>query len=223
MKINKDTIKYILFGVSCLFILLLGELSILFKPMYDWIYYGTLNSMFDDIIKAIIMIIGVITMVIVSKKILGYNPLRSKEYSRKEELPIKNLIVLTLIVTSAIALISSFVGWQVKILADLGERYTGVQVGLAAVGWACASVRVLVALMMINYFQEGMEKSINNKYISWGGLLLLVTFGLYELVMGLTTLPVIYLLLTVVYGEIYLLTHKNTWKSFLLIYVIYLL
>jgi len=223
MKFNKETLKYVLFGVSCLLILLLGETAIFFKPMYDWIYYGTLDSMFHNIIKSVIMIIGVIGIVVISKKVLGYNPLRSKEESRKEELPIKNLIVLTLIVTASIALVSGLVGWQVKILADLGERYTGVQLGLAAVGWACASVRILVALMMINYFQEGMEKSITNKHIPWGGILLLITFGLYELIMGTTTLPVLYLLLNVVYGEIYLLTHKNTWKSFLLIYVIYLL
>ena len=205
MKINKDTIKYIIFGVSCLLILLMGELAVFFKPLYDWIYYGTLNAMFHDIIRALIMGVGIVAMVLISKKVLGYNPLRSKVESRKEELPIKNLIALTLIVTSVIALLSGIVGWQVKILADLGERYTGMQVGLAAVAWACSCVRILVAVMMINYFQEGMEKSISNRHIPWGGLLLLITFGVYELVMGFTTLPLIYLLLTVVYGEVYLL------------------
>ena len=223
MKLNKESIKYIILGVCCLLILALGEAAILFEPLYEDIYYGTLSNMFFTVIRAIIWAVGIITMVIISKKVLKFNPLRSPKESRKEELPIKNLIALTLITTACIALLSGLVGWQVKILADLGERYTGLMLELSAATWACNAVKILVAIMMINFFQEGMEKSKFNKHIPWGGLLLLLTFGLYELIMGSTNYPLVYLLYTLVYGEIHLLTHKNTIKSFLLIYLIYLL
>ena len=105
----------------------------------------------------------------------------------------------------------------------MGERYTGLTLGLSAVKWACSIVKIIIVVMMLNLFQVGMEKSINNKYIPWGGILLLLTFGLYELIMKETNFPLIYLLYTLVYGEIHLLTHRNTMKSFLLIYLIYLL
>ena len=223
MKFNKESIKYILFGISCLFIFVFGELARLFEPLYDNVYYGTLNSLFYDVIKAVLCIIGIIVVCLLSRKFLNFRPLKSKEESIKEELPIKNLIVLTLITTACIALVSGLVGWQVKILADLGERYTGLMVGLAAAKWGTSLVKIVIVIMMINFFQKGMEMNIDNKHIPWGGILLLLTFGIYELIMKETTLPVVYLLFNVVYGEIHLLTHKNTIKSFLLIYLIYLL
>ena len=87
---------------------------------------------------------------------MNYRPLRSKEESRKEELPIKNLVVLTLVVAGCIALVSGLVNWQVKILADLGERYTGLMLGLAAANWGTTIIKILIVVMMINFFQEGM-------------------------------------------------------------------
>lgn len=223
MKFNKETWKYILFGIACLLVLPLSNVMLLFEPLYENVYYGTLTEMYNDVLKAIFCVVGMIVIHIISKKKLGFSPLRSKLESRKEELPIKNVIVLTLITMSCIALVSGMVGWQVKILADLGERYTGLQIELAAAKWGCAVAKIMLVVMMLNFFQEGMEKSIPSKHIPWGGILLFLTFGLYELIVGATTLPLVYLLLTLVYGEIFLLTHKNTFKSCVLIYVIYLL
>ena len=223
MKFNKDTWKYLLFGIACLLMLPLSNVMLLFEPLYEDVYYGTLTEMYNDILKAIFCVIGMVVIHKISKKKLSFSPLRSKLESRKEELPIKNVILLTLITMGCIALVSSMVGWQVKVLADLGERYTGLQIELASAKWGCAVAKIMLVVMMLNFFQEGMEKSIPSKHIPWGGILLFLTFGLYELIIGATTLPLVYLLLTLVYGEIFLLTHKNTFKSCVLIYVIYLL
>ncbi len=224
MKLNKETIKYVLFGIGCLLIFGFGEIARVFEPLYENIYYGTLNNMFYNIIRAIIWVIGIVIVIVLSKKFLSFNPLGSKQESKKEELPMKNLLILTLIVTVCIAIASGLVGWQVKILADLGERYTGLMLGMSAVKWGCSLIKIAVVIMMLNFFQVGVEKSFPNlNNIPWGGILLMLTFGIYELIMKETNLPLLYLLFTVVYGEIHLLTHRNTIKSFLLIYFIYLL
>ena len=223
MKFNKETWKYLIFGLISLALIPLSNIVLLFEPLYENVYYGTLTKLYNDILKLIFWIVSSVILSKVSKKVLGFNPLRSPVESRKEELPIKNVILLTLIAASCIALVSYNVGWQVKILADLGERYTGLQLELALGEWASVVGKMFVVIMMLNFFQEGMEKSYPTKFIPWGGILLFFTFGLYELIAGSTTMPLVYLGFTLVYGIIHLLTHKNFFKSIFLIYFIYLL
>ena len=68
MKVSKESLKYILFGISCLLIFAVGELARVFEPLYSNIYYGTLNTLFYDVIKAVICIIGIVVVSFLSRK-----------------------------------------------------------------------------------------------------------------------------------------------------------
>lgn len=223
-RLNKETIFYCLYGVACLLCLAFGELALLFKPLYKRVYYGQINEMFYLIISAVLTLLACSLLVFLSKKFLKFNPLRSPEEVRHEELPLKNVLFLTLITVACIVVFSALSGWQVKPLADMGERYTTVQIGISALRWAYDILKIFVVVMMLNFFQTGLEKSFNTKLIPWCGLLLLLTFGIYDLfIFKAQTFKLVYLFMNIVYGQIFLLTHKNVPKTFILSFVIYLL
>ena len=82
------------------------------------------------------------------------------------------------------------------------------------------SMLMLFVMSMIENFQYGLEGLIPikneklNKFFPVGGIATMLTYGIYQLVMGLTTLSVLYFLLITVYGILYLIVERSFIKSY---------
>ena len=77
---------------------------------------------------------------------------------------------------------------------------------------------------MIRLFQDGMEKIVITKYqIPWGGIFVMLTFGLYELLTYDHSFGIFYFFFPLIYGTIYLVSKRNVFITFLLSFFIYLL
>ncbi len=200
----------------------LGNLSKLGNPLYKKVYYGTLNNLFNYIVASIIWIICTIVIVKICKKKMNFNPLIEKK--EKEYLPIKNMIILSLLTIIPILLVSGLIGWNFKPIYDLGTHFTGMELGHHLVYLLSCVFKLLLVYMIIRISNEALVNIFPSfSYIPFGALFTLLTFGLYELIIGLHYLPIVYLLLIFAMFYIYLYSNKTFSKGFILMVLIYLI
>ena len=114
----------LLFALSYFGCIFLGFIANFFDPLFDNIYYGHLEYLFNRIVRIVIYII----IAIVLGTIYKFKFEEKKENNIKVELPSKKKIVLYSITLSFITIISLIAGWQLKPLSDLGEKYTFIQI-----------------------------------------------------------------------------------------------
>ena len=77
---------------------------------------------------------------------------------------------------------------------------------------------------MIKTIQEFVEDIFGKgkSMIPYGGIVLLLTLGIYDIIAGMNNLQWTYLALNMVYAMIYTLTDRSVWKSYFVIMFIYL-
>lgn len=200
----------------------LGNLSKLGNPFYKTIYYGTLNNLFNYIVSDVIWIICAIVINIVCQKKLHFSPIIEKK--DKEYLPIKNMIFLSLLTIIPILLVSGLIGWNFKPIYDLGAHFTGMQLAHHLVYLLSSVFKLLLVYIIIRVSHEALVNLFPKyDYIPYGALFAFLTFGLYELILGVHYLPIVYLLLPFVMFYIYYFSNKTFSKSFILMVLIYLI
>lgn len=218
-----NRIKYVTLALIAFLCIILANLILLFKPLYEQVYYGQAKPLFYYGGSSVLLIIFFIVFknVIVKKMKVDYN-------KEKGELPLKNLIVAYSITVGIIFVISGIIGWNVKIFHDLGTNFTGYQLIIHAVKIVYHSMVMMLVIAMIENFQYGLEglipvKNENfNEFFPVGGIATMLTYGIYQLVMGLTTLSGLYFVLIVLYGLIYLLVKRSFIKSYFASLLIFL-
>lgn len=173
------------------------------------------------IIIAFLWICEIAIITIIARKKLDL-PLLNSKVIKTKQLSTVRISILTLIILISILVISSQINWQVKPFYELGFKFTKFDL-LGDIGQAILNcVKCTWIILLISMGQDLLENIFNTKRIIWGGLLLLITFGSYELIAGINELSIVYFILNLVFGLIYLLTDKKIIESFLIILFIYI-
>ena len=219
---DKRCIKYFALAGVILLCLYSNVIAKLFNPIFDDIYYGNLVKMFEAIVSAIIWGIEVGLLVFACKK-LDIRIFTPKEKKNKELFTwqVMLLFVLTLL---PMIIISACLTWKVKIVYALGVRVTTVGLVCNVCEILAYAVRMVLMIMFIASIQKGFELIFKTKYIiPYGALLAFLTFGLIDFFVLAVDLRAFYLVVSLLYGIIYLVADRRFAITWVLCYLIYLL
>lgn len=224
MTTKKDKyLNLVLYIVCFLAIILTPYGARLISPVFDWVGYGALEGFFDELFTCILWLVEIVIIAVIYKKKFGIKILYNDEV-KGQELPIKRILILSGIVVACILVISAQIRFQVKPFYDLGEKFNGYEL-LNNVGIFLRNIVkciwIVIMLKAAQSFVEHFFAGEKSKY-AYAGLIMMLTVGIYDIVMGMNNLAVTYLFLYLIYGMIYLLTDRNTIKTYLLIVLIYL-
>lgn len=216
-------IKKLLIAFGIFVTIPLGNLSHLFDPIFDSIQYGQETKQFNYVFQVIYYIVMIVVAFVVIKKLLNRNIFIGDEKS-KEELSLKRTITLYLLVLIPILIISAICGWTFKPLYDLGDRCTGLEMRLIFMRYLITILCYVLMLMIMILTQEVFEDLIKTKYpIPYGGIIFILTFGIYQLFLGISSFYGIYLLFGLLYGYLYLLSNRNFKRTFIMMVILFLL
>ncbi len=218
---NKQCIKYFILAGIVLLCLYSSKLADLFIPIFDNIYYGNLVNMFVAIVSAIIWGIEIGGILFACKK-FGIEIFAKTE--DKKELPLMRVIVLFILTILPMIIVSACIGWKVKIVYALGVKVTTVGLACNVCEILAYAVRMVLMIMFIVCIQKGFEMLIQSKYvIPYGAIFALITFGLIDFFVLNMDLRAFYLVVSFLYGIIYLLSGRKFSTTWILCYLIYLL
>lgn len=192
------------------------------SPVFDYISYGQMRTYFTGLITSIMWTLELVIITIFCKKKWNIMILLNPK-TKGKELSNKQMIILTVISIVSILFISWQIGFQVKPFYDLGNKISGYEV-MGNVGQLFKnSIKCGWMVLMIRCAQKFCEEILGKgkRFIPYGGAVLMLTVGIYDLCMGLTTLPITYFLLNLVFGYIYLLTDRSVIKTYLFVLLIY--
>ncbi len=216
---DKSCIKYFVIAGITLLCLYSNALADLFIPIFDDVYYGNLVKMFVSITSAIIWGVEAIALIFICKK-LGI-----KLFSgNKKELQTWQVVVLFALTIVPMLIVSACINWKVKIVYALGVRVTSVGLVCNVCEILAYAVRMVLMVMFIVCVQQGFEIIFKFKYIiPYGAILAFLTFGLIDFFVLAVDLRAFYLIVSLLYGIIYLIAGRKFMNAWVLCYLIYLL
>lgn len=219
---DKKSIKYFILAGIILLCMYSNVMADLFIPIFDDIYYGNLVKMFVAVTSAIIWGIEVGIIVFACKK-LGIELFTSKEQKHKEMYNWQ-VILLFILAILPMLIISACINWKVKIVYALGVKVTTVGLACNVCEILAYAVRMVLMIMFIASVQKGFEMIFKTKYIiPYGAILAFLTFGLIDFFVLGIDLRAFYLVVSLLYGIIYLVSGKRFAVTYVLCYLIYLL
>ena len=219
---NKECIKYFLMALVILGCMYTGGISKIFAPLYDRVYYGTITDMLLGYTSAIFYIIEIVILVKICKKI-GVQVFAPKEEKGKElaNWQVATLFALTII---PILIVSACINWEVKFVHDLGDNVTILGLWYNVGGMVSYGTRLMMMIMFIACIQRGFEFILKTNFIiPYGAIFAIITFGLIDFFVFSTTFRVFYLIISFLYGIIYLIAQRKVSITWVLCYIIYLL
>jgi len=219
---DKKCIKYFALAGVILLCLYSNVLARFFNPIFDDIYYGNLTKMFEAVVGGIIWGVEVGLIILACKK-FSIEIFTSKE-QKGNEMPIWRVILLFVLTILPMIVISACLTWKVKIVYALGERVTVMTLLCNVAEIVSYAVRMILMIMFIACVQKGFDMIVKTKYpIPFGAIWAFLTFGLIDFFVFSMDLRLFYLLVSMLYGIIYLVADKRLCITWILCYLIYLL
>ena len=219
---DKSCIKYFVLACVVLLCLYTSAFAKLFNPIFDNIYYGNLTKMFEALVSAAIWGIEIGLIAFCCKK-FNIQIFTAKEKKGKE-FQIWQVILLFIITLIPMVVISAVLNWNVKIVYALGERVTSMTLLCNVAEILAYAIRMILMVMFIASVQRGFETIFKTKYIiPYGAIFAFLTFGLIDFFMLSVDLSAFYLIVSLIYGIIYLVADKRFLTTWFLCYLIYLL
>ena len=219
--------KYLLFAGITLALIYVPHIFRLLIPLFDKIYYGNLSEMFMYICHVVFWVPLLPVLYKQIKKHTGYKVFRKSG----QELSLKRSLWIYLCAVLPIFLVSAVLGFELKIVYELGKRVTAMQITTNVVMYADGFVKLILCVVIIELVQEAAELLYKGKYarkIPWGGIVLCVLYGSLELIVAYALhlhhgLAWLYVAFDLLYGVIYLLSKKNFFITYFVGLIIYLL
>lgn len=222
---KKERIRFAVMGLIWFLGLPLSLVGMLFKPLYEKVYYGQADGFFRYGLGIFITVIFIIVMELVVKK--------KMKMDYKKEKTILSWPRCCLVFFGSfffVFLISALIGFEVKPFHDVGNNTTAYNAGIYFTKLGYQSFQLFLAINMIENFQYALDDAIPfknkkvSKYIPYGGIATMLTYGVYSLCFGVgNSLSVLYLFLVLVYSELYILCDRSITKSFAASLLIFLL
>lgn len=219
---DKGCIKYFCLAGVILLCLYSNALAQVFVPLFDNIYYGNLVNMFVGITSAVVWGVEAIIIAIICKK-FNINIFTDKEQKDKE-LPTWQVILLFVLTILPMFIISACLNFKLKIVYALGVKVTSMTLIGNVAELIAYATRMVLMVMFIACIQKGFEMIFKTKYIiPYGAIFAFLTFGLIDFFVLGVDLRAFYLIVSLLYGVIYLVANKKFAVTWVLCYLIYLL
>lgn len=220
-------IKYAIFIAVTLGAMYIVQLFRLFAPLFQRVYYGNLTTMFFYILCVLFWIPCLAVLYLQIKKHTGYKVFRRA----RKELSLKRSLIIYACAVVPIFIVSAALGFELKVVFELGKRVTGIQLGTNGVMYAYGAVKLLLGVILIELVQECMDILYRGKYagkIPWGGIFYAVIVGLIDVIVAYATgaqvlFAWLYVAFHLLYGVIYLLSEKNFYVTYFVSLIIYIL
>lgn len=228
---DKSSIKYWILAVVCVLCIYSSQISNLFEPIFDNVYYGNLVKLFTSLTNLFIWGIEFLIIFFVCKKLkidLFGNQKRKEKIAAggSDELPIWRVCLLFVATILPMIVISAYLNFTLKLVYLLGMRVTSVGLACNATEIVSNLMKILFMVLIIRCVQEAMEinfKFDKNIMIPWGAIFLFLTVGVIDCFLLPIDLRWFYFVCTFWYGIIYLLTDKKFLPTYILCYLIWLL
>ncbi len=222
-KKDKDAIIYFALAALCIVFIYTSKLSNLFIPLFSKVYYGNLNGMFLAISTIIIW-----GFEIVAIRMLAKNKFKICLFSKKNKETkgpsLLNIFIIFLLTFIPIMVISGMLGWNLKIVDDFGQKIESIKITSVVSQYVESLFKILWTTIIIRLVQEGMEKIVVTKFvIPWGGIFLMLTFGILEIFLFEGKFKLMYLFFNLIFGIIYLLANRRFATTYWVSYLLYIL
>ncbi len=220
-------VKYILLSVAAMAGIFLSQLFRFIEPLFIYVARGYLRTMFFYIFGGVFLIAFTVAMFFAIKKLTGYNV-----FSRKTpKLSLKRSLIIYACALVPVFIVSAALGFNLKVVYELGNRVTQYQVVTNAVMYAYGAVRLILMIIIIELVQEAGELLYTGKYcniIPWGGIALTVICGFLDVLVshltgGTMLFAWLYVAFDMLYGIIYLIGKKNFFVAYFVSLIIYIL
>ncbi len=209
----------LLFSLLYFFSIFLGYISILFRPLFDNIYYEHITDILCNILRTVIYLILAISLNHAYKKIV--KPIKKQ----KTELSLKRVTVLYLITIGLITIISIMSGWQLKPFSELGERYNALTIYTKLSELSCLVIEVYFMMCMFACFEKFCNDNNykNYEYFCPSIFFVLLTFGIYQLIVYFNIYQLVFIPFIILLGFIYPYTNKSFWKTYAIAVIVFLI
>lgn len=220
---DKSSIKYYILAGIILLCIYSSEISNLFIPIFDNIYYGNLVKLFVSATNLILWTLEFVVILLVCKS-FKIKLLNTKE-EKKKELPLWRLCLLFGLTVLPMLIISVYLNFKVKLVYSLGIRITSVNLACNAVEIVSNIMRMSLIVLFIRCLHLAFDTNFkfNKIIIPWGAILSFLCIGLIDFFVFPVDLNWFYLICSFYYGIIYLVADKKYLNSTILCYLIWLL
>ena len=220
---RKESVKYFLYAFALLACVYLTELfHLLDKPLFSLVYYGYLADVAYNLVSAVFLIGVLIGFHRIARKFLGTRLLEKREDD--ETLSLYSRIALYVMTALPIILTGIFLGFQFKVVYELGEKVNMYTLINNLSGYALNGAKLIAFLYFIMLTQTVAEKLFEtSKNLPFGGFLCMITFGLIEVFVSPSIFAWLYFALCLYYGIIYLVSGRRFFVTFTLMMLLYVL
>lgn len=225
---KKRAAVYLIFAAIVLAGIYIVQIFHVFDSLFDRIYYGNLTTIFFYICNAVFWIPFIVLLYKFVYKYTGY-----KLFRKSDPLPLKRSLIIYVCAVVPIFIVSAVLGFELKVVVELGKKVTGMQLATNAASYAHGAIKLILAVIFIELVQEAGQLLYKGKYgnrIPWGGIALALSFGFAEVIVAYATgtstaflFSWMYIAFDLLYGIIYLLGEKNFFVTYFVSLIIYIL
>lgn len=221
--INNEKIHKLLFLITIFLAVISCEIFRLSKFLFNNIYYGYITPMLIDILR----IIGYILITIFACK-YAKKYFKEIDYIKSNDLSLKRVSILYVLTIITIFIVTAVLKFKLKLVVDLGENIGSIAVYINLTRIVANIARVPITILIIRYSDDLIYSCLDEKYtkyISFGGIVALLTIGLFEFILfsNFEFIDVLFLIFNILYGYIYRLTYKNYKLAMIICMIIRLL
>lgn len=227
---KKTALLYLLFALAALASIYVVQLFRFTAPLFANVHQGDFTTIFYYGLNVAFWIPAIALLSHFIKKTTGYRVF----HRGTSELSLRRSLVIYAMVAVPIFIVSAVLGFELKVVFELGTKLNTVQVATNGVMYAHGAVKLLLAVMIIELVQEAFGKLVKLKfkyaeYIPWGGIVLALTFGLLEVLVTHhtpfipDTFSWLYFGFDLLYGIIYVAAKKNTFVTYFTSLILFIL
>ncbi|MBO5973303.1 MAG: hypothetical protein J6Q16_01235 [Clostridia bacterium] len=199
----------------------LSELTaFLEEPVFNYIYYGNLNTMFYHL-ACTLFILGFFALFHSRiKNLANFTPFAPIGGA----LPVRRKILLYFMTLIPVFITSAALDFRFKLVYGLGEKVTAMTLLGNGVGYIHTAAKLLCVMYFIVLVEEAFEAIFHSvRPIPVGGILAALTFGIGELMFAPSAFTLLYLFLIGYFGVVYILSEKRFVISYVLALIMYIL
>lgn len=220
-EVRRGCLKYFLAAAILLCGVYLSELFHLLENLFlAHSFYGNFSKIVFAVSSSLYMLAFFVLFHFVLKKKTGITPFEKHE----TKLSYKRIAVLYVMTVVPVLAVGMALNFQFKIVFELGEKVTGVTVASNLCMYVNAAMKLFCAIYFIFLAETGFRKLfVGGKYVPYGGISLLLTFGLIELFVTASAFSWLYLFLCLYYGLIWMVSGQRFWLTYCLAVILYVL
>lgn len=228
-KSEKTTaLLYLMFAFIALIAIYVVQFFHYLEPLFSDVHQGDFTSIFFYCFNIAFWIPAIAALAICIKKFTGYNVF----HKGTSEIPLKRSLIIYALVAVPIFVVSAILGFELKVVFELGTKLSAAQVATNGVMYVHGAVKLVLGMMIIELVQEAFEKLFKFKYcewIPWGGIVLALTFGFLEVIVTSHTAFIpntfmwLYIGFDLIYGIIYVIAKKNAFVAYFTSLILFIL